>query len=258
MIQSVSNLQQNIEFRDQFISTMSHELRTPLHAILGICEVMSEEVYGPVTPKQQSMLETVGESGLHLLSLINQVLDVSKMSAAEEELELGPLNLQNLCEQAMTIARSLVTDDRTSLSLHYRSTRAKVVGDARRLRQVLLNLLGNAVKFTEEGRIQVIVEDRGPRIEIAVRDDGIGIAPEHVQRLFEPFFQVDGELARKHTGTGLGLTLSQRIVQMHGGMLTAESAPGAGSTFSFSIPVDGPAVPQPRSARPEPETGQPH
>lgn len=239
--QFIHRLQEALEFRESFLANMSHELRTPLNSILGISEVMLDGIYGPLSDKQEEMLGTVERSGEHLLSLINDILDLAKIEAGEETLRLSEVALRKTCEVAVKMSQSLVHSPQVSLSLDYRSKREVVWADQRRIRQLLLNLMGNAAKFTDDGTITLLVEDADDdsNLLIHVQDSGIGISPKDQKRLFEAFYQVDQGLARKHQGTGLGLAISNRIAQLHGGQLSVQSEEGKGSTFTLTMPVQG-------------------
>lgn len=235
----IEHLQAAIEFRESFLANMSHELRTPLNAILGVSEVLQEGVYGPLTEKQQEMLQTVQKSGDHLLSLINDVLDLSKIESGEAILRVAECKLDSLCDSALQLVGQQVRNKGLELRYENKSRQESVHVDSRRIRQVLLNLLDNAVKFTDRGHVSLRVEDFPGEdcIRIRVQDSGIGIAPEDQEKLFQPFFQVDHGLTRKYPGTGLGLAITWRTVELHGGRIELESAPGKGSCFTVILPV---------------------
>lgn len=300
--------------KDEFLANMSHELRTPLNSILGLSESLQEEVYGEITDKQRKSLATIENSGRHLLELINDILDLAKIESGKLELNLTPVNIPQLCKASLTLIKPLARDKNITLTGNIAEELGTILGDERRLQQVLINLLSNAVKFTPEGG-QVTMEIRKqagiegdkqdlnstakqrevdskvslngnhkipesnlitPSMErregstlkrvkgqlpvksrerstfntqssplktpppeilsICVRDTGIGIAPEHLEKLFQSFVQIDSSLSRRHQGTGLGLALVRRIVELHGGWVTVESELGNGSCFTVKLP----------------------
>jgi signal transduction histidine kinase len=237
--QFIESLQQTLEFRERFLANVSHELRTPLNAILGITEVLQEGVYGDLTEKQLEMLQTVSDSGDHLLSLINDVLDLSKIESGEATLRIRECDLDSLCNSAMSLVLRQAAKKGLQISLNNRSQYEFIHVDKRRIHQVLLNLLSNAVKFTDQGGIAIDIDDLPAEksICICVGDTGIGIAMEDQVRLFHPFVQVDHGRSRIYQGTGLGLAIAQCNVQLHGGRIELESTPGKGSRFSVILPV---------------------
>jgi signal transduction histidine kinase len=224
--------------KSEFLANMSHELRTPLNAIIGFSEVLLQRMFGEVNPKQAEYLDDILSSGRHLLSLINDILDLSKVEAGRMELELAPFDLALALDNALTLVRERATTHGLTLERAVDERLGEVVADERKVKQILLNLLSNAVKFTPAGgRIQLSARRTDGAIEIAVADTGIGIAAEHHTAIFEEFRQVGGDYARKREGTGLGLTLTRRFVELHGGKIAVESAPGRGSTFTFTLPI---------------------
>ncbi len=223
--------------KSEFLANMSHELRTPLNAIIGFSEVLRERMFGELNPKQAEYVEDIHASGRHLLSLINDILDLSKVEAGRMELEPAPFDLQMALENALTLVRERAGRHAITLELVADERLGEFVGDERKIRQVLLNLLSNAVKFTPEGgRVTVTAKPGDGVVEISVGDTGIGIAPEHQEAIFEEFRQV-GNHARKREGTGLGLTLAKKFVELHGGRIRVESEVGKGSTFTVTLPV---------------------
>ncbi|MBI4013152.1 MAG: GAF domain-containing protein [Candidatus Rokubacteria bacterium] len=224
--------------KSEFLANMSHELRTPLNAIIGFSEVLAERMFGELNPKQAEYIQDIHGSGRHLLSLINDILDLSKVEAGRMELEMAPFDLPVALENALTLVRERAQRHGLTVQLAVDSRVGEVVGDERKVKQILLNLLSNAVKFTPEGgRIGVTAAPADGFVEIAVSDTGIGIAPEDRDAIFEEFRQAGSDYARKREGTGLGLTLAKRFVELHGGRIWVESEVGKGSIFTFTLPV---------------------
>jgi two-component system, NtrC family, sensor kinase len=224
--------------KSEFLANMSHELRTPLNAILGFSEVLAERMFGEVNAKQAEYLQDILSSGRHLLSLINDILDLSKVEAGRLELELGRFHLPTALDNALTLVRERATRHGITLTPTVDAGVGDIVADERKVKQILLNLLSNAVKFTPEGgRVGLTATAADGIITIAVSDTGIGIAPEDQAAIFEEFRQVGREDARKQEGTGLGLTLAKKFVELHGGRIWVQSHVGQGSTFSFTLPV---------------------
>jgi signal transduction histidine kinase len=224
--------------KSEFLANMSHELRTPLNAILGFSEVLAERMFGDVNEKQAEYLQDILSSGRHLLALINDILDLSKVEAGRLELELERFHLPTVIDNALTLVRERATRHGIALTQTVNAGVGDIVADARKVKQVVLNLLSNAVKFTPEGgRVSVIAAMAEDGITIAVTDTGIGIAPGDQAAIFEEFRQVGRDDARKQEGTGLGLTLAKKFVELHGGRIWVESHVGQGSTFTFILPV---------------------
>jgi signal transduction histidine kinase len=225
------------QHKSEFLANMSHELRTPLNAIIGFSEVLSERMFGDLNEKQDEYLKDIHASGQHLLSLINDILDLSKIEAGRMELELADFDLPTAIDNALTLVRERA--GRRGIALHQAPDQGlgQIRGDERKIKQVLLNLLSNAIKFTPEGgRIDVRAVPIDGAVEVSVSDTGVGIAPEDQEAIFEEFRQV-GTADKKVEGTGLGLALSRKFVELHGGKIWVESQVGAGSTFTFSIPM---------------------
>jgi GAF domain-containing protein len=223
--------------KSEFLANMSHELRTPLNAIIGFSEVLAERMFGEVNQKQAEYLQDILSSGRHLLSLINDILDLSKVEAGRLELELGRFHLPTALDNALTLVRERATRHGITLTQAVDPGVDDIVADERKVKQILLNLLSNAVKFTPEGgRVGVTVTRAEDVVTISVSDTGIGIAPEDQAAIFEEFRQVGREDARKQEGTGLGLTLAKKFVELHGGRIWVQSQMGQGSTFSFTMP----------------------
>ncbi len=233
-----AELEEANRHKSEFLANMSHELRTPLNAVIGFSEVLQERMFGELNDKQSEYVQDILTSGRHLLSLINDILDLSKVEAGRMELELAPFHLPTALESALTLLRERATRHGIALGLEVDERLGDFVGDERKIRQVVLNLLSNAVKFTPEGgriEIRAVLEDAV--VKVSVSDTGAGIAPEDQAKIFEAFSQVGTDRARKHEGTGLGLTLTRRFVELHGGEISVESAVGKGSTFAFTLPV---------------------
>jgi signal transduction histidine kinase len=223
--------------KSEFLANMSHELRTPLNAIIGFSEVLGERMFGELNEKQAEYTDDILTSGRHLLSLINEILDLSKVEAGRMELELAKFDLPLAIDNARTFVRERATKHGINLDVTVDERLGEFVGDERKIKQVLLNLLSNAVKFTPEGgRIGINARKADVSVEISVSDTGIGIAPEDQARIFEEFRQVGDDHAHKREGTGLGLTLAKKFVELHGGKIWVESEVGKGSTFSFTLP----------------------
>jgi signal transduction histidine kinase/putative methionine-R-sulfoxide reductase with GAF domain len=223
--------------KSQFLANMSHELRTPLNAILGYSELIVDGIYGEVPERMREVLERVDASGRHLLGLINDVLDLSKIEAGQLVLALAEYSMKEIVETVIASLDALAIEKGLTLAVELAPDLPTGRGDQRRLLQVLLNLVGNAIKFTEEGGIGVQVGVTGPAFEVSVRDTGPGIAPADQERIFEEFQQADTSTTRPKGGTGLGLAIARRIVALHGGRLWVESVLGEGATFRFSVPV---------------------
>jgi signal transduction histidine kinase len=225
------------QHKSEFLASMSHELRTPLNAIIGFSEVLLERMFGEVNEKQTEYLQDIMESGRHLLSLINDILDLSKIEAGRMELEMADLNLGQAIGNALSLVRERAGRRGIALRQVVDPRLGPIRGDERKIKQVLLNLLSNALKFTAEGgRVDVRAGLVDGRVEVSVTDTGVGIAPEDHEAVFEEFRQV-GTAARKGEGTGLGLALSRKFIELHGGRIWVESQMGVGSTFTFTIPV---------------------
>ncbi len=223
--------------KSQFLASMSHELRTPLNAILGYTELILDGIYGEVPEKIQEVLRRLERSGRHLLSLINAVLDLSKIEAGQFTLALGEFSMQDVIQTVCTAVEPLAAEKRLALTSAVPPDLPSAKGDERQLTQVLLNLVGNAIKFTEAGGVRVDVASADGRFLVSVSDTGPGIAEAEQQKIFEEFRQADGSGSRRKGGTGLGLAIAKRMIEMHGGSIWVESKMGEGSTFRFTLPV---------------------
>ncbi|WP_373540650.1 AAA family ATPase [Chamaesiphon sp.] len=242
-----SELLRATRLKDDFLATMSHELRTPLNAILGMSEALQEEIFGTLTSRQLDSILTIEQSGAHLLSLIEDILDVSKISAGKLNLNISEVAVAELCRSSLILVRQQAIAKQIQIDTHLPAAIDRICVDERRMRQVLINLLNNAVKFTPNGGV-VILSVRAVPLEIdrkagywlcfSVSDTGIGIAAADRSKLFQPFIQLDSSLNRKYAGTGLGLVLVKQIVELHGGNVTIDSEVGVGSCFTVTIPQE--------------------
>jgi signal transduction histidine kinase len=225
------------QHKSEFLANMSHELRTPLNAIIGFSEVLSERMFGELNEKQEEYLKDIHASGTHLLSLINDILDLSKIEAGRMELELTDFDLPTALDNALMLVRERACRRNITLRTSVDQRLGDVRADARKIKQVVLNLLSNAIKFTPEGgRIEVAALPKDGFVEVSVSDTGIGIAPTDQEAVFEEFRQV-GTAEKKAEGTGLGLTLCRKFVELHGGSISVTSQLGVGSTFTFTLPL---------------------
>jgi len=232
-------LERALRAKDEFLANMSHELRTPLNAILGLSDSLAEHTAGPLNEKQQRYVTTISESGQHLLSLINDILDLAKIESGQIVLNINEVDLKRVCQASLRIMNELAHKKRQRVTLEIDEDIGSIWADERRLKQILVNLLSNAVKFTpEDGQLGLEVhEDRDEkRIMFTVWDKGIGISESDLNRLFQPFVQLDSGLAREATGTGLGLVLVAQMTRLHGGSVTVDSRPGEGSRFTVILP----------------------
>jgi signal transduction histidine kinase/HAMP domain-containing protein len=223
--------------KSEFLANMSHELRTPLNAILGYTELILDKIYGDVPGEIQEVLERVEQNGRHLLSLINDVLDLSKIEAGQLTLSLDDYSMKEVVQTVVTAVESLAAEKNLELKVTVSPEVDNGKGDEQRISQVLMNLVGNAIKFTEEGEVKVEAKTSNDTFVVSVSDTGPGLSESDQLRIFEEFHQVDATSTRKKGGTGLGLSIAKRIVEMHGGRIWVESTVGKGSTFSFSLPV---------------------
>jgi signal transduction histidine kinase len=230
-------LETTSKHKSEFLANMSHELRTPLNAIIGFSQVLREKISGEINAKQEEYLDDIITSANHLLALINDVLDLSKVEAGQVELQVAPFSLQDALERGVSMVREQATAHGVQVALHANGGLEVVTGDERRIRQVIFNLLSNAVKFTAAGGlVEVSATQTNREVTVSVADTGPGIAAEDLDRIFEEFQQTEAG-ARQHEGTGLGLALSKRFVEMHSGRIWCDSELGNGSTFRFTLPV---------------------
>lgn len=227
------------KLKDEFLASMSHELRTPLNAILGLSEALQEEVYGTLTEKQRKSLNTIEESGRHLLELINDILDLSKIEAGKLEVQLGLVSIDLVCQASICIVKEAASKKQIRVFTSSDNVATTLQADERRLKQILVNLLINAVKFTPNGGqvgLEIASEIEKQKVRFTVWDTGIGISKENLSQLFQPFVQLDSSLARQHSGTGLGLVLVKRMVELLGGSISVESEVDKGSRFTVLLP----------------------
>ncbi|MBI2361597.1 MAG: histidine kinase, partial [Deltaproteobacteria bacterium] len=230
-------LEEASRHKSQFLANMSHELRTPLNGILGLTEMILDKIYGEVPERIRSALGDVEASGRHLLGLINDVLDLSKIEAGRLTLSLQEYSMREIVHAVSNAIQPLAAAKNLVLKVHVPPDLPPGKGDQRRIAQVLMNLVGNAIKFAETGEVRVEVGISDGSFLLSVSDTGPGIAPADQQRIFEEFQQVDGSSSRSKGGTGLGLTIAKRIIEMHGGRIWVESKIGIGSTFMFTLPL---------------------
>ena len=237
--------------KSEFLANMSHDLRTPLHSILGICEALGEYLYGPLESRQLEMLKTIEKSGGHLLELINDILDLSKISAGQLELHYEEVDLEPFCLELVRMIRPQATEQGQSIHFANDGKMNSIHVDQRRLRQIIINLLGNAVKFTpRDGQIGILINSllEKDEVSLTVWDTGIGISPEDRKKLFEPFVQLERGLKRSQQGTGLGLSLVSRLVELHEGRIQLESEVGKGSRFTIFLPRESRTSPRERTS----------
>ena len=225
------------QHKSQFLANMSHELRTPLNAILGYTELMADGIYGELPEKTMGVLKRLESNGRHLLGLINDVLDLSKIEAGQLVLDLSDYSLEDIAQTVRSTLEPLAADKKLAFKVEVSPKMPAGHGDGRRLTQVLINLVGNAIKFTDAGEVVIKAAATDGSFHLSVRDTGPGISAADQAKLFQEFQQADNAITRKKGGTGLGLAISKRIVEMHGGKIWVESQVGQGSTFSFTVPV---------------------
>jgi signal transduction histidine kinase len=230
-------LEEASQHKSQFLANMSHELRTPLNAILGYTELMADGAYGEPSEKMLGILTRLEANGKHLLGLINDVLDLSKIEAGQLVLELSDYSVQDIAQTVRSTLEPLAADKKLAFKVEVAPQLPPGRGDGRRLTQVLINLVGNAIKFTDAGEVAIKAEANNGAFYVSVRDTGPGISAADQAKLFQEFQQADNAITRKKGGTGLGLAISKRIIEIHGGRIWVESQLGQGSTFMFTVPV---------------------
>lgn len=253
--QTARQLREVDQFRTQFLANMSHELRTPLNSIIGFSRVILKGIDGPLTELQKTDLEAIHTNGQHLLAMINEVLDMSKIEAGRMELIIEPVDLKGLIEGVIAASAALIQGRPIELRQEIEDGLPTIWADGTRIRQVITNLMSNAAKFTRQGSITFRVWSDDETVYVSVRDTGEGIPQDKVPLVFEPFRQVDGSPTRRAQGTGLGLPISSQFVEMHGGRIWLESEYGVGTTFTFCLPIEGPveAVPELEGVEVDPE-----
>ncbi|MBN2051406.1 MAG: hypothetical protein JW760_13215 [Spirochaetales bacterium] len=215
---------------------MSHELRTPLNSIIGFTGILLQELAGPLNEEQRKQLGMVQNSSRHLLALINDVLDISKIEAGQLTLSPSSFELRHSIEKMIQLVSPLAEKKRIKMRMTVSEEVTDITSDQRRIEQVILNLLNNAVKFTEEGHVEISCRTEDDHYILLVSDTGIGIRPEDIPKLFQPFHQLDSGLARKQEGTGLGLSICKKLIEMMGGTIGVESQLGRGSVFTVRVP----------------------
>ena len=236
LAQAMEKAREADRLKSAFLATMSHELRTPLNSIIGFTGIILRERVGPLNEEQKKQLAMVCSSAQHLLALINDVLDISKIEAGQLQLAQEEVELRKVIEKAVQSTRPLADAKGVELTFDISPEIATIPGDSRRVEQILLNLLSNAIKFTEKGSVKIACGSDKENIFVSVIDTGIGIKPEDLDAVFQTFRQIDSGISRKYEGTGLGLSISKRLVELMGGQIGVTSTWGAGSTFSFTLP----------------------
>ncbi|HLD35591.1 MAG TPA: ATP-binding protein [Planctomycetota bacterium] len=232
-------LKRTSRVKSEFLANMSHELRTPLNSIIGFSEVLYDETFGKLGEKQKEYVNYVLVSGKHLLLLINDVLDMAKVEAGKMELSISSLSLKNILEDALILIKGMALKKKITLALKIDENIGQIEADERKLKEVLYNLFSNAIKFTlPEGKVGITAQIIGSEIEIAVTDTGIGIAPENISRVFEAFTRIENPYSKAIEGTGLGLGLSKKLVELHGGKIRIESnGLNTGTVVKFTLPI---------------------
>jgi signal transduction histidine kinase len=226
--------------KSEFLASMSHELRTPLNSIIGFADVLLEGLDGDLNERMEEDVRLIRDSGRHLRELIGDILDMSKIEAGRMELRYEEIDLRQMANDIMATAQPLANQKSLSMHLDLDPKVGFVTADRTRLRQVLWNIMGNAIKFTEKGSVSLSLQDRGDHVLFAIRDSGIGIKEENIPIVFEQFRQIDGGLNRSASGTGLGMPITKKLVEIHGGEIWIESVYGQGSTFLFTVPYNPP------------------
>jgi signal transduction histidine kinase/HAMP domain-containing protein len=237
LLVSLQRLQELDRIKDEFLANMSHELRTPLNAVIGFSGLLLQESAARIPEDVKDDLHLIHANGRSLLTMIDSILDLSKLEVGRFEVDLEPMDPLPVLEEVRALAAGLILDRPIRFRYQAPPWPARVMGDPLRLKQVITNLVGNAIKFTQAGEVELRVAQVGPRLRISIRDTGIGMSPEEMQRLFKPFQQVDGSITRRFGGTGLGLALSQRLIALMDGLITVESQKGRGSTFTVEMPI---------------------
>ena len=225
------------KYKSQFLASMSHELRTPMNAVLGYTRMLLMNVYGELPEKVRDVHGRIDKSGRHLLGLINDVLDFSKIEAGQLALTINPYSIKDVIQAVVSSTQSLASEKKLELRIAAPADLPVVSGDERRILQVLLNLVGNAIKFTDAGEVRIDAAATDGALAVSVSDTGPGISPADQEHIFEEFRQAEGSIAQRKGGTGLGLAIAKKIVELHGGKIWVESEVGAGSKFTFTLPL---------------------
>ncbi|MEJ2178709.1 MAG: ATP-binding protein, partial [Gammaproteobacteria bacterium] len=230
------------KLKDEFLANTSHELRTPLNGIIGLAESIIDGATGPLNSETEKNLSMVVSSGKRLESLVNDILDFSKLKNQAIELQRKPIDVYTMSELALTLSKALVGNKDLLLVNRVTPDAPLVLADENRIQQILLNLVGNAIKFTDAGEVSISASDEGDYLSVSISDTGIGIPEGQTERIFESFLQADGATAREYGGTGLGLTVTRQLVELHGGSIGVTSEEGLGSCFTFTLPVADPEL----------------
>lgn len=233
----VRQLQEMDKLKDNFLANTSHELRTPLNGIIGLAESMADGATGPITEVQRENLDMIVSSGRRLSNLVNDILDFSKLKHKDIELSLKTVDMRSLANVVLQFSRSLVAGKKLKLVNSIEQGAPNVYGDENRLQQILINLVGNAIKFSEQGTVEITAKQNGNMLEVSISDQGIGIPADKFDRIFESFEQADGSTARQYGGTGIGLAITRKMVELHKGTIRVQSVVGQGSTFTFTMPI---------------------
>jgi signal transduction histidine kinase len=236
LIQAMKEAKAANKAKSEFLTTISHELRTPLNAIIGFDQCLILGMDGEINEQQMISLKKIEKSSFHLLNLINNILDLAKIEAHKMELEIDSYNIIDIIRSSLEEISPLAERKKISIKFFNHLSQMNIQGDKLRLRQVFLNLLGNAVKFTHKGSIRVYLINHADKIEVQISDTGIGLTQEEINKLFKPFSQADSSITRKYGGTGLGLAISKKIIDMHCGEIQVKSEKNKGSTFSIFLP----------------------
>ena len=240
-VETAKKLREVDKLKDEFLASMSHELRTPLNSIIGFADVMLEGLDGELNDRMEEDVRLIRQSGDHLRELIGDILDMSKIGAGKMDLRFESIDMVQMGNDIMKTAQPLAQEKSLELLLDVEDTVPLIEADRTRLRQVLWNMMGNAIKFTEKGSVTLRIATKADHLLISVKDTGIGIKETHIPIVFEQFRQVDGSMERAAGGAGLGMPISKRLVELHGGEIWAESVLGQGSTFYFTVPFKRPA-----------------
>jgi signal transduction histidine kinase len=239
-LETSARLREVDRLKSEFLASMSHELRTPLNSIIGFADVLLEGIDGPLNERMSEDVTLIRDSGRHLRELIGEMLDMSKIEAGVMELRYEEINVPSMAREIVASAKSLAMNKDLEIRFEIDPNLETIEADRTRLTQILLNLISNAIKFTEQGTISLMLKEQDEELLAGVQDTGIGIANEDIPIIFEQFRQIDGSLSRKVGGTGLGVPISKRLVELHGGQMWLESELGAGSTFWFTMPKKRP------------------